>query len=228
MTTATEFLGQRQVRFEALPHKEAHTAIQEALSLGASPDEVLKAVVVMTRSGPVLMVLPAMHRLDLKLVREVVNDAHARLATENEVERLLPEYDLGAIPPLPSLVGLPVYLDQQVMEHDVVIIPAGRAELSLRAACEDLFGNEPIPRIVPCVATAARRHRWADPRSRPTPTSVGQRTVLPRHVGRASHERCVGVAGHRVAHRAEERPADRAVPPGADDDQVVAALFGLL
>lgn len=82
MSVVTEHLEQRGAAFEVLPHRQAYTSIDEARALGVDADEVLKTLAVRTGPGYVLVVIPAARRLDLQLVREALDDNHARLATE--------------------------------------------------------------------------------------------------------------------------------------------------
>lgn len=149
MTQVTELLARREVQFEVLPHEEAHSSIEEALSLGVYPHEVIKSIVAITSRGPVLLVIPGSRKLDMKLVRGAVHDHHARLATEEEISRMLPEFELGAIPPIPSLVGLPTYVDTEILAFETIIVPAGVSTLSVKGRRDDLIGDEPISRIVP-------------------------------------------------------------------------------
>lgn len=144
MATVSEYLGQRGIPFEPLSHERAYTSIDEARALGISADEVLKPVVLDTESGHVLAVVPASRRLDMKLVREALGDRHARLATEDELERDFPGYELGAFPPLGSLLGIPTYLDPEVLTHETVVFGAGTQRESIKARTEDLFRDEPI------------------------------------------------------------------------------------
>jgi prolyl-tRNA editing enzyme YbaK/EbsC (Cys-tRNA(Pro) deacylase) len=55
---------------------------------------VLKTLAVRTGPGGVLAVIPASHRLDLRLVREAVGDNHARLPTEEDLSRDFEDYKL--------------------------------------------------------------------------------------------------------------------------------------
>ena len=105
MSVVTEHLEQRGAVFEVLPHRQAYTSIDEARALGVDADEVLKTLAVRTGPGYVLVVIPAARRLDLQLVREALGDNHARLATEEELDRDFADYQLGALPPLGALVG---------------------------------------------------------------------------------------------------------------------------
>jgi prolyl-tRNA editing enzyme YbaK/EbsC (Cys-tRNA(Pro) deacylase) len=69
---------------------------------------VLKAVVLETAGRPALAALPASRRLDMHLVREALGDHHARLATEAEIERDLRGCELRGVPPLGSILQVPI------------------------------------------------------------------------------------------------------------------------
>jgi prolyl-tRNA editing enzyme YbaK/EbsC (Cys-tRNA(Pro) deacylase) len=75
-------------------------------------------------------------------VRAAVGDSHAKLATEEEVARDYPDFELAAIPPLGSMIGQPVFVDATVLEHETVIFAAGSQTESLMARTEDLFRDE--------------------------------------------------------------------------------------
>jgi Ala-tRNA(Pro) deacylase len=96
MSVVTEHLEQRGNVFEVIPHRQAYTSVDEARALGIEVGEVLKTLAVRTGSGYALMVIPASHRLDLHLAREALGDSRARLASEEELGRDFPDYELGA------------------------------------------------------------------------------------------------------------------------------------
>lgn len=156
MTAVTELLEKRKVHFEVLPHEAVHSSMEEAISLGVYPDEVVKSIVVVTSRGPAILVIPGSRKLDMKLVRGAVHDVHARLATEQEIQELLPEFELGAIPPIPSLLGVPVYIDPEILRHETLIFPAGVSDLSIRGKRDDLIGDDPITRIVSLIRHSIR------------------------------------------------------------------------
>jgi prolyl-tRNA editing enzyme YbaK/EbsC (Cys-tRNA(Pro) deacylase) len=103
MSVVTEHLEQRGSAFELLPHRQAYTSTDEARALGIDAGEVLKTLAVRTGPGYVLAVIPASCRLDLHLVRDALGDHQARLASEEELVRDFPGYQLGALPPLGAL-----------------------------------------------------------------------------------------------------------------------------
>jgi Ala-tRNA(Pro) deacylase len=95
------------------------------------------------------------------LVRHAVDDHHARMATEDELEREFPAYELGALPPVGSILGLPAYVDPEVLEHETVVFAAGTQTESVKVRTAELFRDEPIS-VVPLT----RRPEEADRESR--------------------------------------------------------------
>ena len=120
MTQVTEHLQTHGVPFEAIAHQQAYTSIAEARALGIDASEVLKTVAVRVADGYALMAVPATCRLDMHLVQAAAGDRHVRLATEQELLRDFPDFELGALPPLGSLLGAPLYVDQEVLRHEQV------------------------------------------------------------------------------------------------------------
>lgn len=156
-TELLSYLDSKGVAFEVLTHEPAFTALQEAGELGVLADEVLKTVVVDTDAGHALLVIPASRRLDMNRVRGAVGDHDARLATEHELETDFPDYELGALPPVASLLGVPAYVDPEVMERDTVVFAAGSQTRSVRTATSELFAGEDV-----VVAPLARHPLWVD------------------------------------------------------------------
>jgi prolyl-tRNA editing enzyme YbaK/EbsC (Cys-tRNA(Pro) deacylase) len=153
MSALTEHLEQRGSAFELLPHRQASTATDEARALGIDVDDVLKTLAVRTGIGYVLVVIPASCRLDLLLVREALGDRQARLASEEELARDFAGYQLGALPPLGALLGWVVYVDPEVLNHDLVVFAAGIRTESVRIRTRELFASEQVT-IVPLVREA--------------------------------------------------------------------------
>ena len=142
MTQVTEHLRTRGVPFEPIAHRQAYTSIDEARALGIDASEVLKTVAMRVAGGYALMVIPATCRLDMHLVQAAVGDHHVRLATEEELLRDFPGIELGALPPLGSLLGAPLYVDREVLQHETVVFAAGSQTESVQLETADLFQHE--------------------------------------------------------------------------------------
>lgn len=144
MSFVTEYLTRRGMAFEVAEHPRAVTSLEEARAMGIAADEVAKTVALATDRGYALLVLPASCRLDLRLAREAVGDHGARLATEDELQQAFATCQLGALPPLGQLLGVPAFVDPEVMEHDTVIFAAGTQTESVKANPADLFRDEQV------------------------------------------------------------------------------------
>ncbi len=144
MSAVAHHLKAKGIAFEQIPHEQTYTSIEEARALGIAADEVLKTIVLTTSSGHFLAVIPGSRRLEMRLVEEATGDRHVRLAREDEIERDFPGYELGAIPPLGSLLGLPALVDPEVMEHETVVFAAGAQTESVSAKAAELFRDEKI------------------------------------------------------------------------------------
>lgn len=148
MGLVTDHLTKRGLSFEVLSHEEAFTSIDQARALGVEADEVLKTISLYTASGHALAVIPASRRLQMTLVRRAVGDPHVSLATEDELEHDFPEFELGSLPPLGSLLHVTMYVDTEVMAHDTVVFAAGKQSESVKIRTEDLFRGEEVT-VVP-------------------------------------------------------------------------------
>jgi Ala-tRNA(Pro) deacylase len=140
MSLVTDYLIGRGVAFEVVPHRRAFTSMQEARELGVAADEVLKTVALRSQGKYVLAVVPASRRLDLRLVRQTLEDPAARLASEAELGADFPGYELGALPPL----GVPLLVDPEALDHETVLFAAGNETESVRAGTAELFRDEPL------------------------------------------------------------------------------------
>jgi len=150
MTTVGDYLRARGIQPEEITHELTHSALGEAARLGVPATEVAKTIVLDTHRGRALAVIPASERLDMGLVHRAVGDSHARLASEEELQRDYPDFELGAFPPLGSLLAAPLYVDPKVMEGETVVFAAGTADKSLRVTTRDLFSDE-NPVVAPLV-----------------------------------------------------------------------------
>ena len=144
MTALLDYLQGRGVPFQAIPHPQTATSLAEAHALGVPEEEVAKTLVIIASSGPALLVIPASRRLDMDLVRRAVNDPEARLATERELMKAFPDYELGALPPLGLFLLAPMYVDPAVTERESITFAAGRQDLSIRMITKDLFRDDPV------------------------------------------------------------------------------------
>jgi Ala-tRNA(Pro) deacylase len=133
-------LEEAGVAYESLSHVHTESAADEARALGLSPSEVAKTLIATTPLGYVRAVIPASERVDMHKLRDVlgVTGKQVQLASEEELARDYPEFDLGAVPPFGGSREEPVVIDARLMERESVVLEAGSHEESVRIKTDDL------------------------------------------------------------------------------------------
>jgi Ala-tRNA(Pro) deacylase len=133
-----EVLAREGVGYDVLRHPHTETALDEAKALAVRPAQVAKTLVLHGPEGYVRAVVPSVCRLDLRKVRELVPGGKAvRLATEAELARDYPEFELGAVPPLGGRQDL-VLVDERLLDQPAVILEAGSHAESIKLDVRDL------------------------------------------------------------------------------------------
>lgn len=106
-----EFLDENQVKYITMIHSKAYTA-QEIAAILHVPGKMFAKSVILKSDGKYLMaVLPATHRINLDLFKQVTHVSHVELATEEEFENLFPKCEIGAMPATGNIYDLPTYVD---------------------------------------------------------------------------------------------------------------------
>ena len=137
----TMVLDEAGVSYERLPHPHTESALAEAEALGLAPAEVAKTLVVKTPDGYVRSVLPASERLDLGKLRELRGGGRHKvhLASEDDLGRDFPEFELGAVPPLGGGRRDPVVVDRRLAARESLVLEGGSHDESVRLAAADLI-----------------------------------------------------------------------------------------
>lgn len=136
----TAVLDEAGVEYELMPHAHTETAADEADALGLSEDDVAKTIVLTTPDGYVRAVLPASCRVDSHKLRDLFGAGkHAvHLASEADLARDYPDFDLGAVPPVGGNRKDRVIVDTRVAGRESIVLEAGSHEQSIRLKPGDL------------------------------------------------------------------------------------------
>ncbi len=139
MADVTRLLEEAGVDFDVLEHAHTERASDEAAALGIGPEEVAKTLVLVAPDGNVRAVLAASERIDLHKVSAVlgVGGKKVHLASENDLARDYPGFELGAVPPLGGREDR-VIVDERLAGRDSVVLEAGSHERSVRLKAADL------------------------------------------------------------------------------------------
>ena len=132
-----KYLSDHHVSFERLEHPEVFTANRVAQALHVPGREVAKAVLLRSRSGYALAVLPATHRVDLEQAGRDLGAERVELADEDEVSRLFPDCERGAVPPFGSLYELPTLVDASLTHDEQIVFEAQNHHEAIRMKYQD-------------------------------------------------------------------------------------------
>lgn len=123
-STLQRHLEGQGVDYAVLSHPPSGSASETAQSAHVSGNRVAKTVVLRDGDGYLLAVLPASHHLSLEMLQAWLGRSVA-LASEQEIGKLFPDCDLGAIPPTGEAYGLDVVLDDSLAGLDEVYFEGG-------------------------------------------------------------------------------------------------------
>jgi len=100
---------------------------------------VAKVVFLNARNHPVMVVLPAVARVDVERVRSVLGEPELRLATEAEIAGWFKGCEPGCVPPFRLRSDLRILLDRGLAHLGEIVLPAGAPEVSIVARFRDWY-----------------------------------------------------------------------------------------
>jgi Ala-tRNA(Pro) deacylase len=122
-----QFLNEQHVAYSVIPHRPAYTAQEEAAAAHVPGRHWAKTVACVAGDRPILAVVPAPSLVDLDRLRTISGASDVRLANEREFERLDPDCEVGAMPPLGPLYGQPVFVDRSLSAGNEIVFDGGDA-----------------------------------------------------------------------------------------------------
>lgn len=141
-----QFVESHGVAFTVIPHRPAFTAQEEAAATHVRGRDWAKTVVCMADGKAVMALLPAQSRVDLEAMRAATGAQSVRLATEDELGRLYPDCETGAVAPFGPLYGQPVYVDEALTRDPEITFHAGTHVDAMRVRFADFIGLvHPVP-----------------------------------------------------------------------------------
>jgi len=123
--------------FELVHHDAVTTSAEAAAVRGTELRTGAKAMLVKTKTGFVLAVLPADRKVDWKLLGALVGDKGARFANDEEL-RAATGLSKGAVPPIGVPFGLRTIYDRSLLEVESVNFNAGSHTDSIAMSRADL------------------------------------------------------------------------------------------
>ena len=132
-----EFLRERKVEFEILPHSPTYEAQRLAQAVAVTGYHVAKTVLVDADGQRALFVVPAAHAVDFDLARRVLQTDSVELASEKTLTETFPDCEVGAVPPFGSPYGVPTFLDEALTEGEIIVFEGNRHDEAYRMQVAD-------------------------------------------------------------------------------------------
>ena len=142
-----DYLEKEKIAYKTSHHNTAYTALEVAGAEHIPGKQMVKSVIVKTGDNTYLMcVLPAIHLIDFEKLKKVSQLYDLRLAEEEEIAKIFPDYEIGAEPPFGHLHGLKVFADSILEEDEEIAFNAGTHTDVVRIKFKD-FKRVVNPRI---------------------------------------------------------------------------------
>jgi len=151
--TLEAYLDEQGIKYVTLRHSAAYSAHELAAKLHVADRELAKTVVVKADGEPAMVVLPANHRINFRLLQTELGDKKVEMAVETEFADLFPDCEVGAMPPFGNLFGLPVYVARPLTTDEEIVFNDGTFATAIRMSYSD-FERLVRPTVVDVIADA--------------------------------------------------------------------------
>jgi len=120
------FLDQERTEYETLPHREVFSSREVAAESHVAERQLAKVLAIKEEGdGHLMVILPAACRLDMTALKHAAGRHKLSLVQEDEMGRLFPDCEVGAMPPFGNLYGMPTYVDACFPRAQDIVFQAG-------------------------------------------------------------------------------------------------------
>jgi CheY-like chemotaxis protein/prolyl-tRNA editing enzyme YbaK/EbsC (Cys-tRNA(Pro) deacylase) len=135
---------QRILKYYRVPYQEhLHPPVYSASHLAhiehVTGRRVAKVVFLNARNHPIMVVLPAVARLDLPHVQSVLGEPELRLATEAEIAGWFKGCEPGSVPPFRLRGDLRILMDRGLAHLGQIVLPGGAPEIAISVRFRDWY-----------------------------------------------------------------------------------------
>jgi len=116
---------------------EARTSQQAADAVGVRVEQIAKSLVFTVDGAPVMVVASGVNRVDEKKLAALAGGT-VRRADADTVRRAT-GYAIGGVPPLGHDTSLPIWIDEELLRHELIYAAAGVPECVFPLTPDDLL-----------------------------------------------------------------------------------------
>ncbi len=122
--TLAQYLINGDIEYDLVPHPHTETASASAAASQVPADSVAKAVVVKSRDGFMLAVVPASRHIQFDELQRLLGSEVA-MANEEQIETLFIDCEPGSVPALGAAYGLNVVVDDSLAQQPDIYFDGG-------------------------------------------------------------------------------------------------------
>jgi Ala-tRNA(Pro) deacylase len=125
------YLKEQCIDYRLVRHPHTGSSMDTAQAAHVPGDALAKAVVVRPAGRYLLVVVPSDYHVDLERLREYVGEP-LRLATEDELAKLFPDCEPGAVPPIGVAYELRTLVDRRLVGLPEIYFESGDHETLIK------------------------------------------------------------------------------------------------
>ena len=139
-----ELLREKQVAYDAIPHRNTYDAQRLAHTLHTPGQNVAKTVLLRADHGYayIVAVLPADNTIDFEKVSTALGGSQIELATELEIKERCPECEMGALPPFGSQYGMNTLVEESLTTDTEIVFEGDNHHEAIRMRYQDFHNIE--------------------------------------------------------------------------------------
>lgn len=119
------YLNHAHVNYQVLQHSPAYKANEIAEMTHISAMDFAKTLILNVDGIHMMLVLPATYRWDEASFIKMMDAQSVEMVSEDELEVLFPNCELGAMPPFGNLYGIAVYIARELTLREHILFNAG-------------------------------------------------------------------------------------------------------
>jgi Cys-tRNA(Pro) deacylase len=133
-----KMMEEKKIPIDCAEHEPVYTNPAMAQALGVKESQTVKSLVLKTKEGKfTVYVLPGDKRVDWKLIANRINTKKAEFAQPKEVLELV-GCEVGCVPPFGHITEIPIYMDRELLQKDIVYFNPGVHDKSFKVKSWDL------------------------------------------------------------------------------------------
>ena len=130
-TKLHQFFKEKKLLHQSLHHSKSDHLGHAIELANASPEVSAKCIPLIDKSGPAVAVISFLADLDLDIINQTFN-RHFQFLNDATAGKLFNDCESGAIPIFAMAYGLPVIVDEDLLNHDHVFSASGCSSTLLR------------------------------------------------------------------------------------------------